>query len=70
MPGRRRVIWRQAADTKVGGEDFSRSIYWPMVSGEPAEAMPWPLPDGLGIAAGDLRVLALPDAVIGYRQAE
>jgi hypothetical protein len=32
--------------------------------------MPWPLPDGLGIAAGDLRVLALPDAVIGYRQAE
>jgi len=23
-----------------------------------------------GIAAGDLRVLALPDAVIGYRQAE
>ncbi len=27
-----------------------------------SEAMPWPLPDGLGIAAGDLRVLALPDA--------
>jgi hypothetical protein len=30
---------------------------------------PW-LHDGLGIAVGDLRVLALPDAVIGYRQAE
>jgi hypothetical protein len=29
-----------------------------------------PLRDGLGIAVGDLRVLALPDAVIGYRQAE
>jgi hypothetical protein len=29
-----------------------------------------PLRDGLGIAAGDLRVLALPDTVIGYRQVE
>jgi hypothetical protein len=29
-----------------------------------------PLCDGLGIAVSDLRVLALPDAVIGYRQAE
>jgi hypothetical protein len=34
-----------------------------------AEAVHEALTDGLGIAAGDLRVRALPDAVIGYRRA-
>lgn len=67
------LVWRPSNESFSIDDQTVNVSSWavlrPTVDGDIAEELRWPLPDDVGLQAGDLRVLPRPVGIVAYRQA-